>query len=245
MSRTLVRGRGLCVSYGARTVFAGVDVELRRNRFVALIGPNGGGKSSLLRVLAGIQRPVAGQLERAGRVALIAPSVDPPGDLTPLDLAGYGLAVRRPFWRWALPPDEELRIREALARCNLAERGDDPVGALSAGEVQRAWIAAALVTAPDVLLVDEPTTHLDLRYQVEILQTLVALTRSGVSVVAALHDLTQASRFADDVALLAHGAMQVGPPDELLEPSALSHAFGVDVSTHRHPDEGYLICLPS
>jgi ABC-type cobalamin/Fe3+-siderophores transport system ATPase subunit len=240
----VVRAEGLAVNYGARAVFAGLDLTLSGGRLLALVGPNGSGKSSLLRVLAGTQRPSAGRVIRSGSVALIAPMGDPPGDLTPFDLAGYGLSARKKFWQWWLLHDEQRRIREALERCGLADRADDPVAGLSAGEVQRAWIAAALATAPDALLVDEPTSHLDLRYQVEMLQMLAALARSGVSVVVAIHDLTLAARFADDMALIANGRLQTGPPDEILEPAALSAAFGTPVSTHRHPTGGYLICLP-
>jgi ABC-type cobalamin/Fe3+-siderophores transport system ATPase subunit len=241
----LLRGEDLDITYGARSVFSGLNFSLTGGRFVALIGPNGSGKSSLLRILGGAQQPTHGRVTRTGRVALIAPSGDPPGDLTPLDLASYGLSARRRFWQWSLSVSEEQRIRDALARANIADRADDPMTSLSAGEVQRAWIAAALATAPDVLLVDEPTTHLDLRFQVEILQTLAALAGSGVAVVAAIHDLTLAARFADEVALIAHGILQTGPPDEVLEATTLSDAFGITVGTHRHPHDGYLICLPS
>ena len=136
-------------------------------------------------------------------------------------------------------------MRDALLRCELEQRADDPVALLSAGEVQRAWIAAALATAPDVLLVDEPTTHLDLKYQLGVLQTLRELSRAGVAIVAAIHDLTLAGRFADEIALVADRRLQCGPPDEILESRALSDAFGVAVSTYRHPQAGYLVCLPS
>lgn len=242
---SLISGRDLAVIYGMRTVFAHLDIVVPPGRFVALVGPNGSGKSSLLRVLAGAQKPSAGSVTANGRVALIAPSGDPPGDLTPMDLAGYGLAIRRRFWQWSLPRSEEQRVRKALARCDVADRADEPLASLSAGEIQRTWIAAALATAPDVLLIDEPTTHLDLRFQVEVSQTLTRLAESGVTVIAAIHDLTLASRFAHDVALIAHGKLAYGPPDEILESGALSEAFGIEVSTHRHPQQGYLICLPS
>ena len=145
----------------------------------------------------------------------------------------------------SLAAGDEVRVREALARCERADRAADPVALLSAGEVQRAWIAAALAAAPELLLVDEPTTHLDLRYQLAVLQTLRELSRSGVAVVAAIHDLTLAGRFADEVALVAGRHVQCGPPDEVLESRALSDAFGVAVSTYRHPQAGYLVCLPS
>lgn len=239
-----LQGLGLTVAYGTRAVFSGLDFAVPPGRFTALIGPNGCGKSTLLRVLAGVQKPLAGRLIGEGKVALIAPAGDPPGDLTPVDLVGYGLAIRRPFWMWSAPPSEEGRVRESLALCDLSDRADDPVACLSAGEVQRAWIAAALATAPDVLLIDEPTTHLDVRFQVEILQTLVRLAATGVSVVIAIHDLTLAARFSHAVALLAGGKLAFGAPEEILEPSALSNAFGIAVSTHRHPQDGYLITLP-
>jgi ABC-type cobalamin/Fe3+-siderophores transport system ATPase subunit len=240
----VLRGEGLAVRYGARTVFERVDVRIARSRFVAVIGPNGSGKSSLLRLLAGVQPPSSGQVSADGKVVLVAPSLDPPGDLTPLDLAAHALSVKRRFWQWKLPGADEQRIHQALERCNLSDRRYDALSSLSAGEVQRAWIATALATCPDVLLVDEPTTHLDLRFQIEILKMLAQLTESGVSVVSAIHDLTLAARFAHEVALIANGALTAGPPDEVLEAKTLSQAYGVDVWTHRHPRDGYLICLP-
>lgn len=240
-----VHGEHLTVAYGARRVFESIEIALQPGRFTALIGPNGSGKSSLLRVLGGVQAPTSGRVTSFGKVALLAPTLDPPGDLTPFDLAAYGLSVHRRFWQWALPPQDVQRILDALARCNLKDRSGEPLATLSAGEVQRAWIAAALASAANVLLIDEPTTHLDLRFQVEVLRMLRTLTKSGIAIMAAIHDVTLAARFADDIALIANGTLAVAPPDELLESTALTEAFGIAVSTHRHPDQGYLVCLPS
>jgi iron complex transport system ATP-binding protein len=235
---------GVCVRYGRRTIFSGVSLALPPGSFTAIVGPNGSGKSSLLRVIARVQRPDAGSVSAADGVALVVSTVNPPSDVTPRELADYGLALRRPWWRLRPTPSDEIAVAAALARTGLDDRADDPVAQLSAGEVQRAWVAAALATSARTLLIDEPTTHLDLRYQVEILETLRSLTATGVAVAAAIHDLTLAARFADTIALLAGGALKSGAPLEVLEPEVLRRAFGTGVSVHRHPDDGYLVCLP-
>lgn len=232
------------VRYGQREIFANVSLVLPQGAFTAIVGPNGSGKSSLLRVLAGVQRPSDGIVRRDARAALIESSINPPPDVTPRELADYGLALRRPWWRFAPDRADVAAADSALARTGLLERADDPVATLSAGEVQRAWVAAALASAPQALLIDEPTAHLDLRYQLDVLRTLHDLSRSGVAVAAAIHDLTLAARFADCVALLADGRLIAGSPLEVLESAALGEAFGVSVTTHRHPTEGYLVCLP-
>ncbi len=239
----LIAARGLEVRYAARCVFARVEVELERGRLVALVGPNGAGKSSLLRVLAGTQRPTSGEVVRTARASLIATATPLPADVTPAELASYALALRRPWWRATQTQAETAAIGSALERTGLADRADDPAADLSDGEVQRAWIAAALAANTEVLLIDEPTTHLDLRYQLEALRTLKTLARSGAAVMVAIHDLTLAARFADEIALLAEGALSSGAPEDVLEAATLSRAFGVQVSTHRDP-EGNLICTP-
>ena len=235
----------LSLHYGARSVFEHVNLALQPGRFTAIVGPNGAGKTSLLRLLAGVQKPTSGTVERAGRLMLIASDAPPPPDVTPGDLAGYGLALRRPWYRFAQGPDEERAVSRALDRAGLSERAMDPVGSLSAGEVQRAWIAAALATTPSALLIDEPTSHLDLRFQIEVLRTLRQLADGGVAIAAAVHDLTLAARFADRAALLADGELHTGTPEEVFSPDALERAYGIAVTTHRHPTDGYLVCLPS
>src|SRR5579864_1252787 len=240
----ILQADNLTVAYGSRVIFSAVHFAVERACLIALVGPNGGGKSSLLRVLADVQQPTAGRVKSNSRATLIALAGNPPADLTPLDLASYGLALRHRPWQWTLPAADHARIAHALRRCGLQAQAAAAVGTLSAGEIQRAWIAAALAVDTSLLLIDEPTTHLDLRYQIEVLHTLKALTASGIAIIAALHDLTLAARFADVVALLADGRLIVGDPEAVLTPVALSAAYGIAVSSHRHPEEGYLICLP-
>ncbi|HXM17808.1 MAG TPA: ABC transporter ATP-binding protein [Candidatus Tumulicola sp.] len=224
-------------------MFNEVGLTLEHGRLVALIGPNGAGKSSLLRVLAGLQKPSSGVVQTTARASLIATATPLPADVTPAELASYARAVRRPWWQQLQTTEDKLAIASALERTGLAQRADDSASMLSDGEVQRAWIAAALAANTEVLLIDEPTTHLDLRYQLEALRTLKTLARGGAAVMVAIHDLTLAARFADRIALLAEGALVTGAPEEVLQPAALSRAFGVEVSTHRDP-EGNLICTP-
>ena len=234
----------ISVRYGRRTIFSDATLTLRPGTFTAVIGQNGSGKSSLLRVLAGLQRPSDGVATPAAGTALIVSSVNPPSDVSPRALADYGLALRRPWWRFAPTEADAASTDFALARTGLLDRADDPVVTLSAGEVQRAWIAAALAASARTLLIDEPTSHLDLRYQLEVLNTLRQLATSGVAVAAAIHDLTLAARFADVVALLAAGRLTSGSPDAIFQSTTLRDAFGVDVTIHRHPSDGYLVCLP-
>ena len=240
-----VSARGLALRYDAREIFHEVDIALLPGTVTAVVGANGAGKSSLFRVLAGVQQPSAGTIERAAAVMLIASDAAPPPDVTPRDLAGYGLALRRPWFRFRPGLEEERAIALGIERAGLTDRADEPIGSLSAGEVQRAWIAAALATKPAALLVDEPTSHLDLRYQLEVLRTLRSLAASGVAVAVAMHDLTLAARFADRAAMFAGGTLLVGPPEAIFVPGSLARAFGIAVTTHRHPVDGYLVCLPT
>lgn len=233
----------LTLRYGQRVVFEHLNFAVVSGRVTALIGPNGAGKSSLLRLLAGVQRPSAGAVTTAGPVSLIVPQVNPPADVTPRELASYGPALARPWFKIFESAHDRETVAAALARAGLAQRADDPVTQLSDGEIQRAWLAAALAVSPRAILIDEPTSHLDLRYQVEVMHLLLEFARSGVAVCAAIHDLTLAGRFAHTIALLAGGSLVIGPPEEVLEAAALSRAFGVPISTHTDPAGGHVVCL--
>ena len=242
MSTALI-ARGISVKYGPRRIFSDLDVSVDTGRLTALLGPNGAGKSSLLRVLAGVQAPSSGTVERHARAALIATASSLPPDVTPAQLAGYLVALRAPWWRLQRSAEERSAIAAALKQTGLSERADDPAANLSTGELQRAWIAAALASGAGALLIDEPTTHLDVRYQLDVLRMLKVLARSGRAVFVAIHDLTLAARFADSVALLAGGALQVGSPQSVISSETLAPAFGVDIDVHNDA-EGNIVCAP-
>jgi len=242
MSTALI-GRGLGVAYGTRRIFNGLDVRVESGCLTALIGPNGAGKSSLLRVLAGVQAPSSGVVEQHARTAFIATAQSLPPDVTPAQLAGYLVALRAPWWRLHRTVQERSAITAALNQTGLGDHADDPAEHLSTGELQRAWIAAALATGAGALLIDEPTTHLDVRYQLEVLRVLKVVARAGHAVLVAIHDLTLAARFADSVALLAGGVIEVGGPESVIKPETLAPAFGVDIEI-QHDAEGNIICTP-
>lgn len=237
--------RSLSAAYGDRLVFAGVTLTLEPGTLTAVIGPNGSGKSTLLRAFAGEVKPREGTVDRPSSLALITSSQAPPPDVTPRDLAGYGLALRRPWWQLGTSSDDVRAVDAALESVGLTAQAESAVSTLSDGEVQRSWIAAALAIGARTLLIDEPTSHLDLRYQLEVLRTLKALARGGVAVAAAVHDLSLAARFADVIALIAHGRLVAGRPESILDPQAIRDAFGVEVAVFPHPTEGHLLCVPT
>jgi iron complex transport system ATP-binding protein len=233
--------RGVCLAAGARILLSDVDLSVRAGEFVAVVGPNGVGKSTLLRSIAGFARPLAGTIEidgsdsgalsaheRAQRISLLGSDGEVPAGLSLREVAVTGRFARRPWWDWTRS-DEDLRIAgAALERVDLGTAGERDFASLSSGERQRAWIALALAQEASTLLLDEPTSHLDARYALEILGLLRSLARGSTSVVAVLHDLNEAAAFADRVALLGEGrVLAYERPERALDPELLGRAYGV------------------
>jgi iron complex transport system ATP-binding protein len=244
--------------YRNRPVLSAVSLSIQAGEVLALLGPNGAGKTTLLRVLARQLRPTAGTVMLdeahlwthgpgwvAQRIAL-APQGRPPE--RPLTVAEAVALGRAPHRGWVLPltaADQEA-VRRALARAGLRRLTDRPVTELSAGEGQRVVLARALAQEPAVLLVDEPTSHLDLRYQSELLDRLRQLAHDdGMAVVLALHDLNLAGLWADRVALLAGGRLvAVGTPDEVLTQERLEATYDTPLAVTRHPVFGTPLVTP-
>jgi len=244
--------------YRNRPVLATVSLSVHAGEVLALIGPNGAGKTTLLRALA-CQLPLtAGKVlidatnlaERdpgwvARRIALAPQRNAPDRPVTVSEAVALG---RAPHRGWLLPlraADREA-VRRAVDRVGLGELADRPVTELSAGEAQRVVLARALAQEPAALLVDEPTAHLDLRYQGEVLDRLRQLAREGMAVILALHDLNLAGLWADRVALLAHGRLlAVGTPDEVLTPERLGEAYQTLLVVARHPVLGTPLVTPA
>ena len=248
---------GLSVSFGRHRVLDAVDVEAAPGEWLAVVGPNGAGKSTLLRAIGGLVKPEGGRIslggedlgalryrDRAQRVALVpqAPIV-PPG----ITVGTYVLLGRTPY----LPrfgsegPDDLVAAEEALRLLDLREFAARPVDSLSGGERQRVFVARALAQETPVVLLDEPTTGLDLWHQQEVLE-LIDLLRAerGITVVSTMHDLTLISRFADRLVLVDDGHIVAGgTPQEILTPETLARWYGANVRVIQDPTGPVIVPL--
>jgi iron complex transport system ATP-binding protein len=254
-----LNGRALRCAYFGETVVHDADIALRSGEVTALLGPNGSGKSTLLRSLARLHKPDHGTIEFpdgtdaatlgpkdfARRVSLLAQSRPTPGGIRVIDVVGYGRHPHRGRWRQG---DEEgpAKIERAMEICGVADMAHRGVEALSGGERQRVWLASCLAQDTDVLLLDEPTTYLDLRYQVEILDLIRDLADDhGTAVGVVLHDLDQAAAVADRAVLLHDGRVKAaGTPAEVLTAENLTAAYGIDIRVDADPATGLLTARP-
>jgi ferric hydroxamate transport system ATP-binding protein len=250
-----LRGVDLDLAYHGDVVVHGASVGLRPGEVTALVGPNGSGKSTLLRALARLHAPARGgvrldettdalALSRrafARRVTLLAQSRPTPTGISVQDVVGFGRHPYRGRWR-AADPEGASVVAEALRLTGVEHLAERSVDELSGGQLQRVWVAGCLAQQTAVLLLDEPTTHLDLRYQVELLDLVRDLAdQQHVAVGLVLHDLDQAASVADVLVLLDRGRVRAaGPPAEVLTGDRLSETYGIRVEVDPDPVTGAL-----
>lgn len=250
--------RDIAVSYGDNPVLDGVSLAIPDCSFTVLLGPNGCGKSTLLKALAGalpVRRGVIeldalpiGKLsvkEIAKRIAVLPQGPASPEGLTVRGLVEQGRYPHRGvFGRWS--DADEAACAGALSLTALVDHAERRLDTLSGGQRQRAWIAMTLAQETGTLLLDEPTTFLDLAHQIEILDLVRDLVHSrGKTVVAVLHDLNQAARYADRLVLLKAGTIIAeGSPAEVLTESSVREVFGVACSIITDPESGGPLCIP-
>lgn len=240
---------GVGLSYGDRIVLSGIDLAIRAGERVALIGPNGAGKSTLLRVITGLVKPNDGvvtvggdplaSLDRATiarRIAVVPQQVVVPFSIRVQELVGLGRLPHEDPLRGARPADRAA-VASAIERVGIRHLLGRDVRELSLGERQLALVALAVAQAAPVLILDEPTVHLDLRHQVATMELLVDLNvRDGTTVVAVLHDLGLAAQFFPRLVLLDRGRIVAdGEPLEVLSGPRIRDVFGVDPSMVRLP----------
>jgi iron complex transport system ATP-binding protein len=242
---------GLVCRFGAAAALEGVSFTIPSGTLCGIVGPNGAGKTTLLRVIAGTLGPRAGVVAVAGRDPLATPAPELARLMAVLPqrpVAPSGITVREAVaWgrgphlgRLAQPGAEDLRaVDEALADARIVSLADRPLETLSGGELHQALIARALAQRPRILLMDEPTVHLDLTHQVEVMELLRRLTARGVTVVAVLHDLNLAAAYCDPLALLARGRLLgFGAPSTVIRADLIARAYGTVTSVRANPATG-------
>jgi iron complex transport system ATP-binding protein len=244
--------------YDGDPVVRRVSLALEPGERVALLGPNGAGKTTCLRVAGGVLRPASGRVvvggrdlrsltaREASRLVSGVPQSEPAEfDFTVREAVALGRVARlRP---WTAPSAEDrAAVEDAIARLDLRSVADRPVPALSGGERRRASLARCLAQDAEVLLLDEPTAHLDLGHEMALLSTLSALARErGKAVLAALHDMNLAALFADRVVLLVAGEVATqGTPAEVLTPARIEEVFRARTTVLSHPRAGVPVVVP-
>lgn len=236
-----LKAENLSLGYHDHTVIKDLAIELKRGDMTTILGPNGCGKSTLLKALARLVKPSNGRVTLDGRdvhalnsralareMAILPQSPLAPEGITVGDLVKRG----RTPWRGFLSPwseEDSKACSDALEAVGLADMTDRPVQELSGGQRQRAWIALVLAQSAPLLLLDEPTTYLDLVHQIDVLSLLHRRNvDDGLTVISVLHDLNLAARFSDTLILLGHhGLVAIGTPEQVITPENLEKSFGL------------------
>jgi len=253
-----IAANGVRFSYdGVHPVVRSIDLAVAGGELLALIGANGSGKSTLLRLISGVLRPESGGVvlgetpirdlstrQIAQRLAMVEQDRQIGFDFSVREMVAMGRTPHR--GRFARESDDDRdAIERALAMADVEVLAGRSVHAISGGEQQRVFLAMALAQETSALLLDEPTTHLDLRHQVEFLSIVRESSKEGRTVLIAMHDLTMAAQVVDRIGLMSEGTLRiVARPDAVLTPRNLAEAFGVDVHVGQDPASGATYILP-
>ncbi|MGK4349788.1 iron-enterobactin ABC transporter ATP-binding protein [Enterobacter sichuanensis] len=253
-----LRGENLTLGYGKKIIARDLTVAIPDGHFTAIIGPNGCGKSTLLRTLSRLMTPVEGsvfldgeQIQRfpskevARRIGLLAQNATTPGDITVLELVSRGRYPHQPlFTRWR--KEDEEAVNRAMRATGITDLALQSVDTLSGGQRQRAWIAMVLAQETAIMLLDEPTTWLDISHQIDLLELLSELNRTqGYTLAAVLHDLNQACRYATHLIALRDGEIVAqGAPKEIVTPELIARIYGMRCMIIDDPVAGTPLVVP-
>jgi iron complex transport system ATP-binding protein len=254
---TALGARGLRLGYDDRTVVDGLDVDLPDGELTVVVGPNACGKSTLLKAFARTLKPSAGTVYLDGRpitsyrpkavarrVAMLPQTPIAPDGITVRDLVSRGRFPHQDLLHPSSGTDRQV-VQAALAQTNLLDLADRGVDELSGGQRQRVWIAMVLAQETDIVLLDEPTTFLDLAHQVDVLELAATLHREGRTVVAVLHDLNQAARYATHMIAMRDGRIVAqGPPAAVVTAQLVEDVFGLPCVVVPDPETGTPLVVP-
>ncbi len=245
-----LEGQNLSGGYGNQPIVRQLNLTLRPGEWLSLVGPNGSGKSTLLKLLSNGLPISQGSVllegkaiqhfspsEVARRLSLLPQQPTIPEGLTVRELVSLGRSPHQPWWQWQTDSSDIQKVQEALERTQLEDFSERPVAQLSGGERQRAFLALALAQETKLLLLDEPITFLDLRYQLELLELLKTINQEQqLTIVTVLHDLNLAARYSDRVVLLHEGKIWAsGAAHEVLTPEHLAKVFGIEAALIETP----------
>lgn len=251
-------GKDLYLSYGGPTIVEGLSISIPNGEISVIVGPNGCGKSTLLKSLARILIPISGSVlingddiqsrptkDIARQLGLLPQNPRSPDTIIVSDLVRRGRYPHQGiFSQWS--KDDEKAVKEALATTGLSELSERSVDELSGGQRQRVWIAMILAQDTPIMLLDEPTTHLDIAHQIEILELLKKLsTRNGRTIVMVLHDLNLAARYATNLVAMRDGKiMKGGKPEDVMTSQMIHDVFSIKAQIIKDPVTGSPLCIP-
>lgn len=247
----------LTLGYGDRVVSQGLDLAVPPGRFTAVIGPNACGKSTLLRALVRLQPLIEGRVELdtldlrtlrskevAHRIGFLPQRMAAPEGISVTHLVRRGRYPHR-SWRSVWTESDEAAVVRAMADTGVTDLADRRVEELSGGQAQRVWLAMVLAQETELLLLDEPTTFLDIAHQYDLLKLLARLRDGGRTVVAVLHDINQACRFADHLVAMKDGAVVAsGAPADVVDAALVREVFGLDCDVVVDPVSGAPMIVP-
>ncbi|EPF64804.1 Fe(3+) dicitrate ABC transporter ATP-binding protein FecE [Pseudomonas syringae] len=253
---TILKAQQLDIGYGSTRIVQDLSFSPPPAQVTALIGPNGCGKSTLLKAFARILTPQSGSLsldgtaygqlsanELARKVAFLPQVLPIPEGVSVRQLVAYGRSPHNSLWG-RLSGVDQHSVDQALQRMELDTLAERPLADLSGGQRQRAWLAMILAQDAAIVLLDEPTTYLDISHQVELLDLMRELSAEGKTVITVLHDINQACRYADHLAVMQGGRMVTcGAPSDVLTAELVCQVFDVQVQIMREPVAGTPMCI--
>lgn len=246
----------LTVGYNAKAIVKNINLDLPDGKIIALIGPNGCGKSTLLKAIARILEPLEGSIHWQGKDILklpsrylatqlaLLPQTQPiPEGIKVKELVAYGRSPYTGFWGQLNAKDNQI-IQTMMEKVGVAELAEKLVCELSGGQRQRVWLAMTLAQDTPYLLLDEPTTYMDLNHQVELMKLFKTLNQSGKTIITVLHDINQAARYCDYLIVMKEGEIITqGEPEAVITQSMLKSVFSLNAQIHHDPIANTPMCV--